>query len=207
MSEDQTQYGEREFKNLHEVSGWLDEQGWKVARATLYKHAKDGRLRPNENGVFLEKQVEKYAIQWLRKKTDAEKVKAEKLAEEERKEKIRYQTVLRKKEEMKYSILGGKYILRDQLYLELASRAAVLDTGIKAVVQVRAEEWVAACGGDQSRIAEFIRSVLSDMEDLVNSFSTTRQFQVVFKGEEQQAEDRMLKEEVEEETGFRPRPE
>jgi len=177
-----------EFKNLLEVSEWLDREGWKVARSTLYAHAKDGRLRPDEHGTFSAGAVEKYAIQWLHKKSDSEKVKAEKLAEDERKEKIRYQVALRKKMELQLAVLEGKFVPKDQMYLELAARAAVLDTGIRAQVQLRADSWLAAGEGKQDRIAEFTRAILQDMEDLINSFSTTKQFQVMFRIDEKNRE-------------------
>jgi hypothetical protein len=183
MSEEQAEYGEREFKNLLEVSEHLEKEGWKVSRSTLYKHAKDGRLHPDANGVFPAKAVEKYAIQWLHRKSDSEKVRAEKLAEEERREKIKYQAALRKQMELKLAILEGKYIQKDQLYLELAARAAVLDTGIKALVQLRADHWLATAQGNQGAIAEFMRALLADFDDLVNSFSTTKQFQVMFRND------------------------
>lgn len=184
MSEEQASYGEKEFKNLLEVSEWLDQQGWKVSRSTLYKHAKDGRLRPDEHGAFPAKAVEKYAIQWLHKKSDSEKVKTEKLAEIERKERIGYQSALRRQMELKLAALEGKYIEREQLYLELAARAAVLDTGIKALVRLRADAWLAVAHGRQSRMVEFMRTILADMEELINAFSSTREFHVMFKNED-----------------------
>lgn len=175
---------QREFKTLLEVTEWLDGEGWKISKSALHRHHRSGRLRPDENGCYPRAAVEKYAISWLKKKTDAEKVKAEKLAEEERKERIGYQAALRKKMELQHAILDGRYVLKDQVYLELASRAAVLDSGIKAVIQLRAEEWLAAAGGDPAKIANLIRAVLHDMEELVNNFSTTRQFHVLFKHED-----------------------
>lgn len=183
MTEEQAEYGEREFKNLLEVSEWLDLQGWKLSRSTLYKHAKDGRLRPDQRGLYPQKAIEKYAIQWLKKKTDVEHVKLEKLAEEERKERIGYQSALRKKMEMQLAVLDGKFIPREQMDFELVARAGVLDAGIKALVQLRAEEWIRAAGGSHQKIAEFTRLVLADFDDLVNGFSTTKQFQVMFKEE------------------------
>jgi hypothetical protein len=176
---------DQEFRGIIEVTEWLDGQGWKISKSALHRHMKAGRLRPDERGVFPQKAVEKYAIGWLKKRSDAEKVSSEKLAEQERKERIGYQSALRKKMEMQLSILDGKFIPRDQLYLELAARAAVLDMGIKALVQLRAEEWIQAGGGSHEKIAEFTRLMLADFDELVNSFSTTKQFQVMFKGVEE----------------------
>lgn len=191
--------GDQEFKNLLEVSTYLDREGWKLSRSTLYKHSKEGRLKPDHEGGYSLKAVRKYAASFLMRKSDRQKMADEELQRKKTKAEIQLRQEQARLAQFKRMIEEGKYIEKDQLYLELASRAAVLDTGIKAVVQVRAEEWVAACTGDHGKIAEFTRSVLADMEDLVNNFSTTRQFHVVCKGEE--AEGRRLKAETRSQEG------
>jgi hypothetical protein len=176
--------GEQDFKNLNEVAQYLDREGWKVSRSTFYKHAKEGRIKGAADGTYALKAVQKYAAAFLMKRSDHQKMADEELQRKKTKAEIRRIEEQVKREQFKRMVEEGKYIPKDQLYLELAARAAVLDTGIRALIQLRCEEWISAVRGDHELTATLARVMISDFEDLVNAFATTRQFQVMFMEED-----------------------
>lgn len=54
------------FDNLFAVLAYLQGAGWKIGKSNLYQHRKDGKIIPNEDGVFTRAAVDKYARTFLR---------------------------------------------------------------------------------------------------------------------------------------------
>ena len=192
MSEEQAEYRTKpedqgseggkpqEFKNLREVAGFLKGQGWKVSQSTLYKHQGEGKIKAEPDGTYTFKSVMRYAKAYLttlevkRKAEDEELQRRKTLAEIRRiDEQAKLAQIQRMKEE-------GKYILLERFELELASRAAVLEAGLKFMIEARAGEWIDLVGGDHERTADFIRSATTALNDALNQFATLKEFHVVF---------------------------
>jgi len=55
------------FKNPLAVVRYLKVNGWKIGKSALYKHVTEGRLRPNKDGSFLSRAVDKYAAMYLKR--------------------------------------------------------------------------------------------------------------------------------------------
>jgi hypothetical protein len=59
---------EEPFPSLNSVIKYLRLRDWRIGRSTLYEHAEQGRLRPQGSGLYLKKDVDKYAALYLRRK-------------------------------------------------------------------------------------------------------------------------------------------
>ncbi len=171
---------EREFESLVEVVDYLDEEGWKISKSTIYEHQKKGMIRPDNGKKYTLKAVVAYAKAYLvlkktrQKKKDEDLQRQKTLAEIERiQEKTKLEKIIRLNKE-------GKLIEKESVYLELASRAAVLEAGLKGMVQARARDWVTLVDGDEKKTADLVRELMTEIDLTVNEFATTKEFQVVF---------------------------
>jgi hypothetical protein len=169
----------REFRNLREVAEYLKASGWKVSQSTVYKHGGEGKIRPNQEGVYSLKAVEKYAgIFLVRKETqqkiiDDELQRKKLLAEVEKlSEQARLARIKRLAEE-------GRYILRDDLELEMAARAASLEAGLKHIVQLRAGDWISVVTGDGKKTGDLIREMNKAIDLILNEFASMREFHII----------------------------
>ncbi|MGB5218085.1 MAG: hypothetical protein WBN66_07275 [Smithella sp.] len=53
------------FENLADVLKYLKESGWSIARSSLYRHNKEGKLLPEKSGAYKQKAVDRYARLFL----------------------------------------------------------------------------------------------------------------------------------------------
>jgi len=70
-----------EFKNALEISGYLEAEGWKVAKSTIYKHIKEAKLRPDiDKKHYSLKAVLRYAKAFLVTRETKQKLADEEIA-------------------------------------------------------------------------------------------------------------------------------
>lgn len=62
-----TEKTDQVFKNPLAVVSYLRDNGWKIGKSALYKHVTEGRLRPNKDGSFSSRAVDKYAAMYLKR--------------------------------------------------------------------------------------------------------------------------------------------
>lgn len=169
-----------EFRNARAVAEWLKSAGWKLNQSTLYAHVKDGKLRPDETGSFPLKAVQKYAAAFLSRKDTLQKLSDEDLNRRKLKceiERIQEQT---RRERLRRQIEEGKYLLRESFELELAARAAVIDTLRRNTIMSFAAEIVGLVKGDSKKVPDLIQYLLAQHEDEMNQYATVREFHVLF---------------------------
>ncbi|MBA7559396.1 hypothetical protein ES708_01010 [subsurface metagenome] len=173
------------FKNRLVVTKWLQEDGWKVSKSTVYNRIGKSKLLPRENGLFHLKDVEKYARVFLKRAGTGKRIQDEQDELQRRKtwlevDKLEVEiTRARQKQEVE----EGSYIPRDQLEIELASRAAVLDAGIAHFFQSEAGAWINLVGGDQRKLPELISVLMAAKDGFMNQYARAKEF-VVEIGEE-----------------------
>jgi len=170
------------FVSLHAVVDHLKASGYRISKSKIYRDKDKGQIRVNEDGTVLETEVRAYAATLDRIHADigdlndihAIKTKRDVELREEQIKKLRFQR----------EVDEGKYIPRQDFEGELASRAVVLDSGLRHMVQMKAAEWVAISGGKTDKTPELIRAVNSDLDHLMNGYAAINTFHVLFQGEE-----------------------
>ena len=80
---------DKKFKNVLEATVYLQDQGWKIKKSSMYRHIQEGRLRPEADGAFTEKAVLRYAKYFLKRLDGAmsrrnERMQQDKAAAEEK---------------------------------------------------------------------------------------------------------------------------
>lgn len=162
-----------EFKTIKEVADYLKANGWKVSQKTVYNHHKEGRIRPNKDGIFELKAVQKYASQLKRVETVQKLEETEKYSEKLNQE-IENLRLRNEREALKLQRERQEVLTWEQMYLEFAGRFAVLETGFKGWIQMHAG--VLAAMKDE---AEIVRYTTDEFDQFLNEFATTKEFQVI----------------------------
>jgi hypothetical protein len=62
-----TKTDEMTFSNALAVLDWLKNDGWKISRAAIYLHIKEGKLHSGKDGRYLLRAVKRYARLYLRR--------------------------------------------------------------------------------------------------------------------------------------------
>lgn len=172
---------DRYFKIPSEVLYYLQDEGWKVKKSKFYEDInKKAKLQPDASGNFTLKAVLGYAKTHLPRKDTLQKVKAEELQRKKAAKELEKLDEEIKEKRLKRKIAEGKYILKEEVYFELAARAAVLETDFKGMIQMRGPEFVGLVHGDEKKTGDLIREMMAEVDRVLNGFATTKGFQVVF---------------------------
>jgi len=67
---------ELRFKKLADVFKYLQSQGARISRATLYRHAAEGKLLPEKGGIYKKRNIERYAKTFLKLTIDSKLLSA-----------------------------------------------------------------------------------------------------------------------------------
>ncbi|MBW2024386.1 MAG: phosphoribosyltransferase [Deltaproteobacteria bacterium] len=172
--------GKDTFKNTLEVYEYLKNE-WKVSKSTIYNHVKkEGKLRPEKDGTFSLKAVQKYARTWLRPKELTLKLDDEELRRTREKLELAFREEQVKIAKLKRQREEGLLIPRADFELELAARAGVLMAGFEAMIHEKAGEIIELVGGDTSKLPNLIRFLHDAYGELMNEYASTREFHVMF---------------------------
>ena len=168
----------RTFPNRLAVTKWLQDNGWKVSKSTVYNRIGKAKLLSREDGLFYLKDVKKYASVFLKRKDTGKRLQGEQDDLQRRKtglevEKLEVE-IARAKHKQK--VEEGLYIPRDQFEIELASRATVLDAGIAHFFQSDAATWINLVGGDQRKLPELISVLIAAKDEFLNQYARAREF-------------------------------
>lgn len=175
-----------DFTTRLDVLGYLEKEGWKVSKSKLYADCNKGRLLPGKGGEYEIKEVDAYAKDFLKRKDTGKKVDEE-LEDRNRKKldaEIRKTIAQAAKAEHDLAVAQGKYIPREDVELELACRAAALDNLLKHHLQARAPELVRLVGGDKKKTPDLIEVLSNDIDQALNEFARTDNFQVILEANE-----------------------
>lgn len=171
------------FTSLLQVKDYLIEQGYKVSKSKIYRDAENGKITADTDGAgnksvtalaaweYAEKHLEKVGAN----KGDLKNLQAQKLMNA-----IKIQEVDHQRKVFEMEKERGKYIPRAEFESELAARAAVLESGFRHLFNTRVREWIALVNGKPDRTAEFLAALNQALDEQLNTYATTRVFQVIF---------------------------
>lgn len=180
---------DKPLPNLAAALDYLKASDWCVTRTSLYRHHKEGKLSPRADGFYTLRDVEKYARTWLKQKSTGKRV-AEKLEDLQRRKlelELLNLDLEHKRKTLAYGKDLDKYIPKELMEIELATRAGILDAGLKHWVQSRAAEWIRAGGGNTKKVGEVINLMTHDLEEHINSYARLSDYQVIIDAEEEAA--------------------
>ena len=172
------------FASIAEALEHLKAVGWKITRPSLYRHHQEGKLIARD-GVFRRQDVDRYAKTWL-KRADTGRRQRDDIDELQRKKADGEVKRLNLEIEQRKLILerdAGRLVPREQMEIELAGRAAVLDAGLKHWVHANAMEWVRLVSGEVHQAGALIRAMVQSLDEHINNYAAPRDYRVVIDDE------------------------
>lgn len=161
------------FDNLLTVLKWLQDNGWKAARQSLYRHHSQGKIIPNEDGKYTLRAVKKYAETFLKQTSTGKRVQqnADDLQREKLEQELKNLKLKNERETFNFEKDKGLYVPKEQLEIELATRAGIFLAGLKHWIQSKAADWIDLVGGDTRKVGEIIHQMTSDLDDHINQYA------------------------------------
>lgn len=164
------------------------ERGCKLKKTKLFSDIKEGLLPRQKDGTFLAADIERYFGTLKRIGAAPDVVdEAWKRQQEKDVQEIRRIKAIADREEFSLAVKQGKYIARETVWLELAGRAAVLQSGLKTALEAHCLEVIDSCGGDVKRAAEVTRRMHEILEIYFDEYARPLEFEVEIEDPDDQA--------------------
>lgn len=179
----------KETRKQIEVVRFINALGYKRSQKQFSVDVSKGIVKTNEKGLFTRRMVHQYCKRHLiggknDDGTNPEGYEAQKL-------RLQVEKLERENEEgqFKFDVLMGRYIPRNEMFLHLAARAAVLDAGVEQFFRAKSQDFISLVDGDQSKGPDFIEALIAGWKDLLDSFAHSEEMEVMFTGEEIASDD------------------
>ena len=179
------QTGNKSFPKVADVLEYLHRSGRKIGIVKLYQDIKKGLLRRQTDMSFKQRDVDTYAtflplISMPEAKTEG----VIDLAEEKLKEEVGKLREQRQSIAFDREIKAGKYIRREEVALELASRAAALSLSLRSVFRLNVADYIRMVGGDVSKAEQLASEFENNLDLALNEYSKPMEFKTEFIGED-----------------------
>ena len=166
--------------NWRAVLDYVAEHGRKLGQTKLFKDINLGRLRRQPDGTFRVRDVERYMASLPMSGTpDAVARKAADRQRRKEEADIRKAEAAAEREEFDLQVKKGRYILREQVYAELAARAVTLSSGLKTAFEARNLDLVALVDGSPRKAAALVEELERICDDALNEYSREMEFEVL----------------------------
>ena len=125
------------FVNVAAVLQHLQISGWKVTKTSLYRHQKEGKILPQSDGTYNQKDVDKYARTFLKQTATGKRLQenTDELQRQKLEQELKNLRLKNERDQFNYDKDRGLYIPRERVEIELATRAGILDAGLKHWIQ------------------------------------------------------------------------
>jgi hypothetical protein len=179
--------GDPRLETIAAVLDYLKEKGWKATKTSLYRHQAEGKFLPQSNGTYLQKAVDKYANTFLKQQSTGKRVQTKIDEAHIRKADLEEKTLELelKRKQFSYEKDQGLYVPKGQMEIELAARAGILDAGLKHMIQSRVADWTRTVNGDIKKAGDLINIMTRDLDEHINSYATSREYEVIIDAEEE----------------------
>ena len=172
------------FKSLRQAVRALYDKGYEISRSKMSRDKKNGLIDFNPDNTVDQKEVEKYARLLKKREPD--------LGDSKEKQKVKIDWEIKnlelkhEKELFLFERDKGKWIERALFEAELAARAVIFETGLKYRINKDIQELIAIVGGKPEKAPDLIAKTDELIEVELNSYATTKRFQVVFIGDDEE---------------------
>ena len=175
------QNGNQSFSGVKDVLAYLQTQGRKTSQSQIYKDLKRGYLRRQADGSFRQRDVDMYASTLQvyalpEKEGDA----MSELARQDMEEKVAKTREQRLAIAFDRKVKEGKYIPREDVALELASRATTLGVGLRSVFRLHAPDYIRMVDGDVAKAEELAAEFEKNLDAALNEYSRPMEFKVEY---------------------------
>ena len=162
---------ERSFRSQTEVRAYLDAEGYKVALSTVNLHAKKRLLMPNQDGVYPLSAVEAYIRAAQLKRKDGSEPGADDVLN--RKAQLEAQKLAEQLRKLQFAndLEEGRYVLKDQVELDLADRARVLQADLLNFFRTNIDDFLIMVGGNLQAAPQALEWWEERLEDWMDRYA------------------------------------
>jgi hypothetical protein len=167
----QLETGETVFTSISQMVDFLSGENWKIGNSTAYEHRDQGKLKLSEDGSIVESVALAYAHEHLQKKDGGKGEKDNGLQHEKLQKEINRIDFDGKLRGLKYKQALGELIEREQVEIELSSRATNLKNFLDNVARKGAGRMVKLVGGDPQKTSQLIEYLLGMNRKAFDNYS------------------------------------
>jgi len=171
---------EEVFQNVLEVEEYLNNNGWKIKKSSIYNHVKKRLIIPDAQGRFLRTEVDRYALANLKKAdgTHPGNKKADRIAMETAEHRRRREKAQADIMEMKVSNLKGALVPRELFEGELAARASIFRSDFESFFRAQVGDIVHIVEGNAAKIPDLVAHLLEALETQLSRYLKKEEFKV-----------------------------
>lgn len=167
------------FASLKEVLTHLEAEGKRIGKSKLYQDKSKGLLKAQPDGTFKRRDVDRYAASLPsnalpEKKTAEAQEYADRKARAEA-EKLEEQV---RAERHKNEIREGRYILREDVEVELAARAGVLATGLRNMFETALLDLIHLVDGQPGKAHDLLTAYERMLDTTLNEYARPIDYEV-----------------------------
>jgi len=164
--------------DLAAVLAHLVAEGRKIGKSKLYNDVGRGLLRRQEDGSFAHKDVKAYAarlplVAMPEKKASELQGFAERKAKAEA-EKLEAQA---EAERFRNQVRAGKYVLRNDVEVELAVRAGVFATGLRTMFETSLLDFIHLVNGDPRAAQTLLAAYEQRLDAAINEYARPMEYE------------------------------
>lgn len=159
----------RVLSNLVEVWRFLQSEGYKIGRQSVYNARDNGKLIVQADGTVTESDALAYAVKNL-KKIKPKKGTSDKVLEERASVELAILRTKRARQDFEFAKDRGQYILKTDVRTEIAIKIAALEAGIKHTFRTFAADWISRTGGDAKKTPMLLGLINAEVDRMFNEF-------------------------------------
>lgn len=176
---------ETSFQNVLAVVDYLSMRGWRIKKSAVYAHVKQGKLRPEADGSFRARAVEKYARSFLKKIGEGPTFAAglDKLQERRLKAEAEKLEAQASHWTIKAKVEAGLYAEKATFERELAWRAIVFRQGLQNFIYGQTPEMIRRAEGSLALVPDVTEFLLGRLDEWLAVYSEPGEFKVEIAGD------------------------
>lgn len=162
------------FPNALRVLEWLQNEGYKVKKSSIYRHIQEGRLRRQRDATFILRDVRRYARHYLRQGALGNPQSSNRLDNLQEKRIVAETRRLEAQanmSEIKAKVIDGMYVDRFSFERALALRASTFKNDIQSWIRADAGNIVNVCGGSPEKTPDLVEFMLNSLEKFLGRYA------------------------------------
>ena len=162
---------------------YLQRANRKIRKTKFFDEIKKGYIHRQSDGTFLISDLDAYAATLpLVERPYADLSAATDRAERKEEAELRYKEALAKREEHKLEVMQGKYLLKTDVYLELAARALAFRDQLKNTYEATCLDLINLVGGESSKSEEFVMRLNETVDMALSEFAKPMNIEIDLSG-------------------------
>ena len=169
---------EKVLPNVLAVADYLTTQGWKAGKSTIYKHQKEGKLRPQPDGAFRIVDAEKYASTFLKRLDGGQTGKLDQLQKDKLIAETRKAIAQAEHWEMKMKTMNGALVPKDYFDNELAKRAIIFRNDLENYCRTEAAGIITLADGNTEKLPDVVEYMLDRTNIFLGRYAEEKNFTI-----------------------------